>query len=314
MNEDRPGAGQSGRRVPVRSVGVREWPALALRVTRESARDRVTLVAASLAFHGFLALLPVVIAVVGLLGLVGVGAGALRSLVHATSVLLPQQMSSILNAELRRPPSGGVSALEVALGFGVALWSSIEAMAALQLALDVAYETEGDRGFVGRRIAAFPLIGVTLLLGGAASVLLVLGGRLGHLLPNGFGGVLPLLRYAGSLVLVVLLLSGYYRLGPSRARSRWEWISPGAVVAAVGWMLAALGFSFYLDHFGHESRSYGALAGAAVTLLWLFLTAVVVLLGAEINRELERMWERVPGAPARRGVRPPTAAPRRGRR
>lgn len=314
MDEGQAGAGRSGRRVSIRSIGVRQWPALALRVTREAAHDRVTLVAASLAFHGFLALLPVIIAVVGLLGLVGVGAGALRSLVHATSVLLPQQMSSILNAELRRPPGGGLSALEVALGFGVALWSSVEAMAALQLALDVAYETAGDRGFVRRRIAAFPLIGITLLLGGAASVLLVLGGRLGDLLPSAFGGVLPPLRYAGSLVLVVLLLSGYYRLGPSTARSSWEWISPGAGVAAVGWMLTALGFSFYLDHFGHESRSYGALAGAAVTLLWLFLTAVMVLFGAEINRELERMWDRVPGAPARRAVPPPTAATRRGRR
>lgn len=270
-------------------IPVRRWPALARDVVAEAGRDRVTTVAASLAFHAFLALLPVVLATVGLLNLVGLSASALHSLVHATSTLLPSQMSSVLNQQLLRPPGRRVNLAEVVAGLVVALWSSIEAMSALQVALDLAYEVPGDRRFLGRRLAALPLIGVTILLGGSASALLVLGGPIGRLVPGGLRPLLSVLRYAGSLVLLSLLLSAFYSFAPARDRLRFEWVSPGSAVAAVGWVLSSLGFSFYLDHFGRESRTYGALAGVAVTLLWLFLTAVVVLLGAELNRELERV-------------------------
>jgi membrane protein len=275
----------------------RRWPLLLRRVLKQAARDRVTTVAGSLAFHGFLALLPVVIAGVGLAGLVGLSRSTLHSLVHGLSVLLPSQMSSILNQQLSRPSAKGVNVAELVVGLLVALWSSIEAMASLQIALDLAYEVEGDRGFVGRRLMALPLIGVTLVLGGVGSALLVLGGPIGRLLPSGLHPALTVVRYAGSLVLVALLLSAYYSFGPARTEKRWEWVSPGSVAAVAGWALSSLAFSFYLDHFAHESRTYGALAGVAVTLLWLFLTAVVALLGAELNRELEREITSPAGAP-----------------
>lgn len=268
---------------------LRRVPQFGARVVRESARDRITMIAASLAFHGFLALLPVVVATVGLLDLVGLSSAELHSLVHDTSVLLPSQMAGILNRDLLRPPSRVTNLAEVVLGLGVALWSSVEAMAALQVALDVAYEVPRDRGLLGRRAMALPLLGITVVLGGVASALLVLGGPLAQLLPGAVHPVLAVVRDGGSLVLVTLLLSALYTFGPAHERAIWEWVSPGAVLAAAGWVLLALGFSFYLDHFGHESRTYGALAGVAVTLLWLFLTSVAVLLGAELNRELERM-------------------------
>ena len=283
-------------------IPLRRWPGLTRDVVREAAHDRVTTIAGSLSFHAFLALLPVVLATVGLLNLAGLSSGALHSLVHATSTLLPHQMSSILNQELLRPPARRVNIAEAVVGLAVALWSSIEAMAALQVALDLAYEVPGDRGFVGRRLAALPLIGVTVVVGGSASALLVLGGPIGRLVPGELRPLLGVLRYAGSLVLLSLLLSVFYSLGPARERFRWEWVSPGSVVAATGWVLTSLAFSFYLDHFGHESRTYGALAGVAVTLLWLFLTAVVVLMGAELNCELERVVSPETAAPRQRGL------------
>lgn len=265
------------------------WPPLAGRVVLHAARDRVTMVAASLAFHAFLGLLPVLIATVGLLGLVRLPSGELHSLVHAVGVLLPTQMASVIDHQLLQPSSRPTNVTEVVFGLAIALWSSVEATSALQVGLDVAYEVPHTRGFIGRRLMAFPLIGVTIVLGGAASVLLVLGGPIAHLVPSGLHPILTVLRYGGSLVMVTLLLSAYYDLGPSGGTSQWEWVSPGAVFAAVGWVLCALAFSFYLDHFGHESRDYGALAGVAVTLLWLFLTSLIILLGAELNRELERV-------------------------
>ncbi|MGH9298153.1 MAG: YihY/virulence factor BrkB family protein [Acidimicrobiales bacterium] len=291
-----PQTGEERRRVRLRTVPLREWPLLLWRVVKESARDRITMIAASLAFHGFLALLPILIALVGMVSLVGLSAATLHQLLHDTNVLLPAQMSEILNQQLIRPPSKQTSLTELILGIAVALWSSIEAMSALEIALDMAYEVPRDRGFLKRRVLALPLIGITLVLGGAASVLLVLGGPLARLLPSAVALVKPeyhalllLVRYGGALLLLMILLSALYSFGTAGGSSTWDWVSPGSIVAALGWLLTAVGFSFYLDHFGHETRNYGSLAGVAVTLLWMFLTSVAVLFGAEFNRELERV-------------------------
>lgn len=289
VDQRRPGEWERPVRERLWRVPPRRWPRLARSVIEEAGRDRVTTIAASLAFHGFLAVLPLSIAAIALLNLVGLSTSQLHALVHAVSVLLPRQMSTVVNHQLLQPPSRPSSVLEVVLALLVALWSSIEAMACLQISLDVAYEVSGDRGMLGRRIAALPLVGVTLVLGGTASVLLVLGNPISHLVPGGVVPLLAVLRYAGSLLLVALLLSAYYGIGPARPRPEWEWISPGSVVATVGWVLVALAYSSYLDHFGNTTRTYGALAGVAVTLLWLYFTSIAILLGAELNRQLERL-------------------------
>jgi membrane protein len=261
----------------------------------EAAEDRITTGAASLAFHLFLAIFPAIVAAVAVVGLVGLSASQLRSLVHGLDVLLPVQMSQTIDEALRNPLKGAGGGVEVAVGLAVALWSAVEAMASLQVGLDVAFEVSSDRGFVRRRLMAVPLLLLTVVLGGAASGLLVLGDPIRALLPSSvalarstFDAAWVAIRWAGALALVILLLSAYYSFGPNRERSRMRWVSTGAVVAAVGWLGASAAFSFYLDNFGHESRSYGAVAGVAALLLWLYLAAVAVLLGAELDCELGR--------------------------
>ncbi len=273
----------------------RNWFLLARRTLSEASQDRITTGAASLAFHWFLAIFPIALALVGLSGLIGLSTGELHAVVHGVGVLVPAQIAQVFDQALHNPLGVGASVVALVTGLLVGLWSAVEAMAAMQVTLDVAYEVEGDRGFVGRRLMALPLIGVTIVLGGAASVLLVLGDPLRSLLPSSFALARPAsdalwnaVRWAGAVVLVVLLLSSYYYLGPKRASRRWEWISPGSVVATAGWLGASAAFSFYLGQFGHESRTYGAFASVAVLLLWLFITGIAVLLGAELNRELER--------------------------
>jgi membrane protein len=263
------------------------WADLGSRSLHEAVQDRITTSAASLAFHWFLAIFPAVIAVLGLAGLVGLSGAQLSTTVHDAGVLLPSQMSQVLDQALKNPLGHRGSTVELLFGIIVALWAAIEAMAALQVALDVAYEVHGDRGFVGRRVMALPLLTITALLGGAASVLLVLGDPLQRLFPA-TDPLWLVLRWAGAIVLATLLLSTYYAIGPKREKLRWSWITPGTVVATAGWLLSSAAFSYYLDHFGHESRSYGAFAGVAVLLLWLFLSGLAVLLGAELNCELER--------------------------
>ncbi|MGH9101766.1 MAG: YihY/virulence factor BrkB family protein [Acidimicrobiales bacterium] len=305
------GPAELGRRARLYELSPRALVRTVRSALVEAIADRITTSAASLAFHWFLAIFPTAIALLGLSQLAGLSPRQLRGLVHDIGVLLPAQVSQVLDQALQRPPGSQASAIEVAAGAAVALWSATEAMAALQVALDVAYEVERDRGFLRRRLMSLPLLGVSLLAGGSASVLLVLGDPVRSLLPSSvslakpaFDALWLALRWAVALLLVMLLLSAYYAIGPRRERIRWDWISPGSIVASLGWVGASAAFSYYLGTFGHESRTYGAFADVAVMLLWLFLTALAVLLGAELNRELERPAEPRAGRRRRRGLSP----------
>ncbi len=290
------GEAERPRRESVSAVPLRQWPEVVKTILRRCGKDRITTAAASLAFHWFLALFPAILALLGAASLAGLSGHRLHSLVHALGILLPRAASSVLSSALSSPLSHGDSIIAVAAGTLVAIWSSVEAMAALQVGLDVAYDVTGDRGLVRRRVVALPMLALTVGLGGIAFALLVLGRPLGDLL----AGYLPVAtrgaflvgwrigRWACSIGIVVMLLSAYYTIAPDR-RWRWEWLSPGALVATLGWVAVSAAYSFYLDDLGHASRTYGNLAGVAVLLIWLFLTGVVVLLGAELNRELERL-------------------------
>lgn len=268
---------------------------------QESAHDRITTSAGSLAFHWFLAVFPAAVAAIGLAGVIHLSPTTLHHLLHGIGVLLPAQMSTVLSQALSRPNHGSASRLELVVGVAVALWSAVEATAALQVGLDIACEVSGDRGFVGRRLMAVPLVAVTVVLGGSASVLLVLGDPIRRLLPAhiplvepAFSALWDAIRFGGATVLIMVLLSTYYSIGPRRSHPRWRWISAGSVTAAAVWLGASAGFAFYLDHFGHESRTYGTFAGVAILALWLYLTAIAVLFGAELDTELAR--ERPDGA------------------
>jgi membrane protein len=263
-----------------------------------SAQDRITTSAASLAFHWFLALFPAAVALIGLAGLVGLSPSQVRSVIHGASVILPVQMSNLLDQALQNPLGPQASLAAVIIGAAVALWSSVEAMAALQVGLDMARQMGAHRGFVGRRLNALPMLAAVVVFGVPASVLLVLGNPIRSLLPAsvplarpGFDVAWGVLRWAGALILVVLLVSTLFILSRGRKDRRWEWISPGSVVATAGWLVASAAFAFYLNHFGRQSVTFGAFAGVAVLLLWLFLTGCALLFGAELNRQLEHESE-----------------------
>lgn len=286
---------EGARRASLRTLSVRSLVTVGRRSLKEAAADRITMSAASLAFHWFLAIFPTALALVGLVRLIGLAPHQLNNVIHALGVLLPRQASQVLIQSLHSERSRATGLLELVIGFWVALWAAAEAMAALQVGLDVAFEVEGDRGFLGRRLMAIPLIAITLICGGAASALLVLGDPIRSLLPASlhvttpaFDAIWTLIRWVGAFLLVLVLLSLYYLIGPKRSVWRWEWASPGSIIAALVWLLASAAFSLYLNDFGHESRTYGAYAGVAALLLWLFFTATAMLAGAELNHELTR--------------------------
>lgn len=184
--------------------------------------------------------------------------------------------------------------LAVLVGLAIALWSASSGMVGLQMGLDVAYDVEADRTFVKKRLVAFELLAAMLVLGGAATALIVFGAPLGDALRDNlpFGRAFVLLwtvvRWALGLVALTGLFATIYYLAPNRDTPRWVWVSPGGVLAAAIWLVASLGFSFYVSSFGKYAETYGSLAGVVVLLLWLYLTALALVLGGELNAELER--------------------------
>jgi membrane protein len=253
--------------------------------------------AASLAFHWFLALFPALIALLGLTGLIRISAGTVDRLVSGVQKALPPGASAVLSDALRSAAShtGNGSLAAVVIGLAFAVWTASSGMAALQTGLDTAYEVPHPRTFARRRLYALGLMAVTAVIGGIASALTVFGvpigtGIAGHvgIGHTAFEITWTAVRWVVTIMLISVLFSVYYRFGPNLPSARWHWFSPGSVAAAVIFMLASLGFSFYVTRFGSYGKTYGAFAGVAILILWLYLTGLAILLGAELNAEAAR--------------------------
>ena len=165
----------------------------------------------------------------------------------------------------------------------------------LQVGLDVAYEVPKERKFLARRLYAIILMIVILLLGGSAAALSVFGGPLRSAVSAVIPVTAPPLSYAWTAArwvvtaaLIVALFALIYKVGPNRKSPSMRWLSPGGLIGAVIWLAASAGLSLYVTDMGSYGKTYGAFAGVALLLIWLYLTALSLLLGAEINAESER--------------------------
>jgi membrane protein len=271
------------------------WKDILTRVKAEAKSDNVPLMAAGLAYYAILSIFPALIAAITLWGLFA-EPGQLQQQISSLLQPLPQQARGAIEPVLTSATQGAGAGLSIGAIAGLAgvLWTASGGMAGMIKGVNAAYDEEETRGFLKVRGLALALTLAAIVVGLVSlGLIAVLPAVLDTLGLGAVGQFLARwLRWPVLAVLVAAFLAVIYRFAPDRDQPRLQWVSWGAVVATVLWLIGSGLFSLYVSNFGDYGATYGALAGVIILLLWLFLTGFVVLLGAEINAEMERQTRR----------------------
>lgn len=255
----------------------------------EIVRDRVLAVAGGVAFYALLALVPAITALISVFGLV-LSPGDVPGLLAPVTSLMPGEAATLITDQAARiaGKANGALSLTALIALVIALWSANGGTKALIEALGIAYDVKETRGFARLNLVALAFtlgaIGLVILLGVLVAALPFLVDRLG---PLGEALILTL-RWPVIIAILLAVLAALYYWGPDRPDADWRWITPGAVVAALGLVAASAGLGWYVTNFGSYDETYGSLAAVVVLMLWIWLSTVMVLVGAEINAELDR--------------------------
>jgi membrane protein len=259
------------------------------RTYQEINDDRLLALAAGVVFYGLLAIFPALTALVSSYALfadastIGGHLGLLASVMPAGAFsIVTEQVASIVTRT-----TGNLS-FTFLFGLGLALWSANAGVKAIIDALNVVYGVKERRSFIRLNLVslAFTLGALAMLLTAFAAIV-VIPVMLSYLPLYGYDATfLPLLRWPALLVAVMLGLAVLYRFGPDRDHARWQWISPGAAFASAAWLGGSALLSWYLGSFANYDATYGSLGAGIGLMMWLWMTAIVVLVGAELNSEI----------------------------
>jgi membrane protein len=262
------------------------------RAWKEAKKHAVPLLAAGVAFYAFLAMVPTLIALVMIYGLVTDDTAAVSDQVASFGSALPAEAEKLITDQMNSLATTSDRALGIGLIIALllALWSASAGISNLIRALNVAYDEEDKRGFVKRRLLALGLtVGAIVFMVLAVALVAALPVLLDALdVPGWVKALVQVGRWLGLVVAVMVALAVLYRLGPERDAPKIRWLSVGAIVATALWVIGSVVFSLYVDNFGSYGKTYGTLAGVVVLLLWLWLSSLAALLGAEVNAEMEQ--------------------------
>jgi membrane protein len=285
----------------------RGWRDILWRAWKEFNEDQILNVAATVAFFGVLALFPGMAAFVSLYGLFA-DVGEAQKQLAALAGVLPAESLTFIGKEMTRIAESKSASLSLTFiaSFLLSIWSANAGVKGLFAGLNVAYEEREKRGFVKLNLVSLAftvLLLVFLALAMAAMVAAPVAMQAIYLDPK--SRVLAALRWPVLLLLVMGGLSVIYRFGPSREHPRWRWVTVGGLVAALGWLIVSLLFSWYVGAFAHYDVTYGSIGAVVGFMTWLWLTATVILLGAELNAEVEHQTvkDTTTGEPLPMGLR-----------
>lgn len=278
-----------------REIPSRGWKAIFWRVWDQIGKDRVLAVAAGVTFYGLLALFPLIAALVSIYGLFA-DPTVINQHLKTMENVLPGGAIQVIGDQVTRianQPAGQLG-LGFVVGLAVTLWSANAGMKAMFDALNVAYDEEEKRSFLklNAQTMLFTILAIVSAIVAMAAVVILpaLLERLG--LGSAVQALISIGRWPLLLIGLMVALAVLYRYGPSRDEPRWRWLSPGAIIAAVVWLIASVAFSFYARNFGSYNETYGSLGAVIGFMFWMWISATIVLIGAEINAEAEHQTSR----------------------
>jgi membrane protein len=282
----------------------RSWGATLKRTFSEFKDDNITDWAAALTYYGLLALFPALIALVSILGLVVDKATITRVLTDTLSSIGPKSAINTFKGPINQVTgSKGQAGIFAIVGIAAALWSASGYIGAFIRASNAIYERDEGRGFFKLRPVQLLVTLILVLMAALLVIALIVSGPVASAIGGAVGlgstavSVWNIAKWPVMLVVVMVMLAVLYYAAPNAKQPGFKWISPGAVVAVIVWIVASALFAFYVAHFGSYNKTYGTLGGVISFLVWLWITNIAVLFGQELNAEAERERELQAGVP-----------------
>jgi membrane protein len=284
----------------------RRWWAILKRTVKEFQDDNLTDWAAALTYYAVLAIFPALIALISILGLVG--ESATQPLLDNLGELAPGPAGDILTSAIEQIASSPAAGIGLVIGVLGALWSASGYVGAFSRASNAIYEVDEGRPFWKLRPIQIGITTVMIFLLALSALAVVLTGPLAEELGNVIGvgetavTVWDIAKWPVIALVVLMMISVLYYSTPNIKPPGFRWITPGGALALVVWILASAAFAFYVANFSAYNATYGSLAGIIIFLIWLWLTNVAILLGAELDAELERERELAAGVPEEKTI------------
>ncbi len=277
---------------------------MAKRVWADIGKDKIFSRAAELSYYFLLALFPLLIFLTSVIGLlIGSGTALRHSLFDYLGRVLPSSASELVSSTMLEVSSAS-GAGKISFGILAALWAASNGMGAISESLNAAYHVEESRPMWKQRVTAVALTVVLAILIISALVLLMYGGKIadGLSASYGFGAVFtiawPVLQWPIVITLLLLGFAFIYYWAPDLNDQDWRWVTPGSIVGVALWLLVSFAFRLYLHYFDSYSKTYGSMGAVIVLMLWFYLTGASILIGGEVNSDIEDMAARegAPGA------------------